>query len=216
MTDNALSVIRSGRDTAKTSTGQLPAALSCYFGVGASRMLVHLFDAAGEQYQDLEVQDRLAFLHGSRGLVYVLDPLSVRSLRDRIPTRTMAAAGASHAADGDPELAYQAVVSAMRNSGVKPKQQRLAVVVSKVDLLETCDIQVPNTSTAIADWLSDLGLHNMVLAAEREFAEVRYFPVASLRCTDDEASHDPGRPLLWLINRPGLRLSPPKQEVTRV
>ena len=71
-----LDVIRSGRDTVKTTTG-LPFAVTCRLGTGRRATLAHLFDTAGENYRDAQMHDALGFLHDGHGFVYVLDPFSI-------------------------------------------------------------------------------------------------------------------------------------------
>lgn len=201
----ALDVIRSGRDTLKTSF-ILPTALTCRVGTGARSTLVHLFDAAGEYYQGAQLHDSLGFLDHGHGLVYVLDPFSVGSARDRMTRHNAAAVSLDHAAVGDTEIAYGEVVSRLRDSGVEAGGQRLAVVISKADLLKIGGLELPDESDALADWLNQMGIHNLVLSARRDFAEVRYFAVASLAAAQSEGSDDPGAPLRWLLSSRGMRL----------
>jgi len=111
----------------------------------------------------------------------------------------------AQAAVNDPDLAYGEVISRLRDGGVPFSAQRLAVVLSKADLLRRAGLDLPSDSTAIEDWLVKAGLQNLVLAMSREFAEVRYFAVASL---DVSASlpDEPGVPLRWLLAAHGVRL----------
>jgi Double-GTPase 2 len=201
----ALDLIRSGRDTVKTSFG-LPTALTCQLGKGADRTLLHLFDAAGEVYQGTQMQDSLGFLDHGNGLVYVLDPFSIGSVRDQLAGQNATAIRLAHAAAGDPETAYGEVVSRLRDNGVAATGQRLAIVISKADLLALGGLDLPEESGAIADWLMRGGVHNLVLSARRDFAEARYFAVASLAATGSSRSYDPGAPLRWLLASRGLRL----------
>jgi hypothetical protein len=201
----ALDLIRSGQDTMKT-TFILPTALTCRVGTGARSTLVHLFDAAGEYYRGAEMHDSLGFLDRGHGLVYVLDPFSVGSVRDRMTGHSDAGIRLAHAAAGDPETAYGEVVTRLRDSGVEAQSQRLAVVVSKADLLSDGGLELPDGSDAIADWLTEAGVHNLVLSARREFAEVRYFAVASQAAGQTGPSRDAGAPLRWLLASRGLRL----------
>jgi Double-GTPase 2/Sporulation and spore germination len=191
----AFDLIRSGQDTVKTSR-TLPTALTCRIGAGPGSTLAHLFDAAGEDYHDAQLHDSLGFLDRGHGLVYVLDPFSIGVVRDRVAGQK--AVGLANAAAGDPETAYGEVVSRLRDSGVEASGQRLAVVVSKADLLSAGGIELPEDSAAIKDWLMQAGVHNLVLSAGREFAEVRYFTVASVAAAH-RRSHDPGAPLHWLL-----------------
>jgi len=198
----ALDLIRSRRNTVKTSQ-VLPTALTCRIGAGWSGTLVHLFDTAGEYYRDGQLHDSLGFLDHGHGLVYVLDPFSIGVVRNRMAGQNVSLA---HAATGDPETAYGEVVTRLRDSGVEAAGQRLAVVVSKADLLSQGGLELPDDSDAIADWLMEVGMHNLVLSARREFAEARFFAVASLAASQTGRSHDPGVPLRWLLVSRGVRL----------
>jgi hypothetical protein len=201
----ALDIIRSGQDTAKTST-TLPTALTCRLGRGRRGTLVHLFDAAGEHFRGAEMHDSLAFLDHGHGLVYVLDPFSVGSVRDLMTGHNAVVIRLAHVAAGDPESAYTEVVTRLRDSGVDAAGQRLAIVVSKTDLLCAGGLKPPVGSDAIADWLTEIGVHNLVLSARREFAEVRYFTVASLAAGQARRGSEAGAPLRWLLSSRGVRL----------
>jgi hypothetical protein len=48
-------------------------------------------------------------------------------------------------------------------------------------------------------------VHNLVMSARREFAEVRFFAVASQDVTP-ASTHEPGVPLRWLLTSHGVRL----------
>jgi hypothetical protein len=202
--ERALAIIRSGQDTMKTSE-QLPRALSCRLGSGATATLLHLFDAAGERYRAAAGHEELGFLETGHGLIYVIDPFAVGPVRDRLSGHSGAAADLARGATGDPESAYGEVVSRLRGGGVQPGSQRLAVVVSRADLLEEYGVDLPSDSDAVSEWLYDAGLHNLVLAATQEFAEVRYFAVASQSSNRTGPGTDPGTPLRWLLRARGLR-----------
>ncbi|MBV9451904.1 MAG: hypothetical protein JO345_39065 [Streptosporangiaceae bacterium] len=198
-----LSIIRSGRETAKTSTNA-QVALSFKLGKERRSEFVHLFDAAGEHFRDARRPDALRFLDDGQGLVYVLDPFSIDAIRKQFGEND-ATLLVAHAATGDPELTYEEVASRLRDSGIPANVQRLAVVVSKADLLRSAGLDLPSGSEAIARWLSDAGVHNLVMSAGREFAEVRFFIVASQEVMAD-GQDDPGAPLRWLLSAHGVRL----------
>ena len=204
MAEFGLSVIRSGRETAKTSTNA-QVTLTCRLGAGRGSELVHLFDAAGEHFRNARRPDALRFLDDGHGLVYVLDPFSVEAIRRQVADRDPAATGLAHAAAGDPELTYDEVVSRLRDSGVPASRELLAVVVSKADLLRSAGLQPPTSSAAIAQWLRDCGVHNLVISAPREFAKVTFFMVAS-QDLPPGSPDDPGTPLRWLLTAHGARL----------
>ena len=204
LADFGLGVIRSGQDTAKTSV-DARVALTLRLGKGRRSELVHLFDAAGEHFRDARRPDALRFLEDGQGLVYVLDPFSIEVVRKRLGESPDTALRLAHAAAGDPELTYEEVASRLRDGGIPADGQRLAVVVSKADLLRSAGVEVPVGSAAIARWLSDAGVHNLVVSARHEFAEVRFFTVASQDVGPDRRD-DPGRPLRWLLSTHGVRL----------
>jgi Double-GTPase 2 len=197
-----LDVIKSGQETAKTST-DAPVSLTCRLGLGRHSELVHMFDAAGELFRATREPGALRFLDEGNGLVYVLDPFSVDGIRKQLGDKS--AAALAHAAAGDPELTYDVVVSRLRDSGVPASTQHLAVVVSKADLLRSAGLSLPDGSDAIAGWLREAGVHNLVMAARHEFAEVRFFTVAS-QDVPPGGPGDPGIPLRWLLAAHGVRL----------
>jgi hypothetical protein len=202
--ESGFELIRMAQDTVKT-TEDLPRALTVRIGAEPTGALVHLFDAAGERFRRPEAHDEMGFLDQGQCFVFVIDPFSVGQLRARL-SQTEASVLVAHPAVGDPESTYGEVVTRIRSGGIKGKHQRLAVVVSKADLLERSGADVPNGSDALAEWLYDLGLHNIVLGARRDFAEVRYYAVASVDPSTVGLARDPGAPLRWLLSSRGVRL----------
>jgi hypothetical protein len=109
----------------------------------------------------------------------------------------------------DPEAAYGEVVERLRDSGVAASAQRLAVVIAKADLLQAAGVELPASSELIAGWLMRSGAHNLVLSARREFADARFFVVASQAAAPGrrpDEQHDPGAPLRWLLRSHRVRL----------
>jgi len=199
-----LGVIRSRRETAKTSTGG-PVSVTVRLASGRRSELVHLFDAAGEKFRNARQPDTLRFLDDGQGLVYVLDPFSVEAVQEQLGGAGTQTIRQARAAAGDPELTYHEVASRLRDSGVPASKGRLVVVVSKADLLRSAGLSLPAGSAAIEAWLCDLGLHNLVIGARRDFAEVRFYLVAS-QAMPPGAADDPGAPLRWLLTALGARL----------
>jgi len=186
---------RSRTDTVPTQAVS-PRAFTARFGGPASGALFHAFDPAGALLQDVHSQDTLTFLAESHGVVFVVDPFSIPSVRQEVQRKGFSYLLTEHPAQGQPEDLYGAVVSRMRASGVKTKKQRLAVVVSKADLLRVAGIEIPSELTEVSRWLEDYGQHNMVIAAQREFGTVRYF--ASGTVATDGGAIDPSKALWWL------------------
>jgi Double-GTPase 2 len=199
-----LNVLRSGRDTAKTSPNA-DVALTVRLGSGRRCELLHLFDAAGENFRSARRPDALRFLDDGHGLVYILDPFSVDAVTRALGGTDAPAVRQAQAAAGDPELTYGEVASRLRDGGVPASRGRLAIVVSKADLLRAAGLSLPAGSRATGQWLRDHGLHNLVLSARRDFAEVRFFTVAS-QDVPPGAADDPGAPLRWLLRLHGSQL----------
>ena len=199
-----LGVIKSGRETAKTSTNT-EVSLTVRLGSGRRSELVHLFDAAGEHFRRARRPDALRFLDDGQGLVYILDPFSIEAVEKQLGGPQAPAVLGAHAATGDPELTYDEVASRLRDTGVPASKGRLAVVVSKADLLRSAGFELPAGSDEIAAWLWNTGMHNLVMAARRDFAEVRFYAVAS-QALPAGAPDDPGAPLRWLLTSHGVRL----------
>ncbi|RGC65767.1 hypothetical protein C5N14_26820 [Micromonospora sp. MW-13] len=189
-------LLRDGGSPAKTEAGSPPVAVTLRLARRSRVALVHLFDAAGEDLVDREQNARLAYLDHARSLVYVLDPFSVRRLRDEHAEGAPDVFAAANPASHDPEDAYNATVQRLQDYGVRTGRRRLVFVVSKADLLEKLSAG-PGGPDGVRAWLVDVGLGNLVLAAERDFGEVAYFLVSGRR-QDREGGAGPAS---WILTR---------------
>ncbi|MGH3187313.1 MAG: TRAFAC clade GTPase domain-containing protein [Streptosporangiaceae bacterium] len=199
-----ISLVRAGRDMPRTPAA--PAApVSCQLGAGPRSTFAHLFDTAGEHFKNPEMHDCLGFLDHAQGLVYVIDPFSVAWVRDRCARLGPAGFPRDRFAADDPEAAYGEVVEWLRDGGVTASTQRLAVVVTKADLMRERGLGLPADSAGIEDWLNRSHAHNLVLSAHREFAAVRFFAVASRPGGYGGGPEDPGAALRWLLGSGGGR-----------
>jgi hypothetical protein len=206
--DSGSQIITSGADTVKTPAGVLPSALTLRFTVGRRRALLHLFDAAGEFYADREDNGDLEFLDHAKGLVFVVDPFSVPWVRDQLgDTHGAELAKASQAAE-NPETVYQVTTRRLRDFGVDTRRRALAMTVVKADLLAGLPPAESLHPDQVRAWLVQAGLDNLVLSAERDFGQVRYFLVASVPANLAGADRSPAAPFNWLIARAGLNLLP--------
>lgn len=207
--------IGGGASTAQTGKA-LPAAVTLRVAGGRRTALLHVFDAAGERFTERAQNEELAYLDHARGLVFVLDPFAIPEVRARL--RGTAAAGGSASGGGgasggsasggpagsashDPDESYHVTVRRLRDYGVDLRRQRLAFVLSKADLLLAgpagAGLPVAG-SDAIRSWLLDAGLDNLLLAASRDFADVRYFLVSSM-AADPDGEVAASAPLDWLL-----------------
>lgn len=201
--------------TVKTEWKLVPA-LTCQIGSGMKGALLHTFDAAGERFRGADGHDDLRYLEDSHTLVFVVDPFAVPGIRALVSSQPQTDLLEEHLL-GDPrnpQDAYGELVSRVRDSGTDTKKQRLAVVVSKADVLTKVGVTPPSESDAIKPWLHEAGLHNVVLSARQEFREVRYFCVASVETGHSPVGWTPSAPFLWAMAARGFsRLGVPAAPV---
>ncbi|HEY6424072.1 MAG TPA: hypothetical protein VIY28_12660 [Pseudonocardiaceae bacterium] len=214
--DHGVEIIRTGADTAKTLAGRLPTAVTAQVtSVARRKALLHLFDAAGEFYIDRDDNSELSFLDHAQGLVFVVDPFSIPWVRDQLGGLGQVMLARANAAVDDPEQVYHVTAGRLRDYGVRMSHQRLAIAVVKADLL----VDLPPTRDLrphqVREWLQEAGLDNLVLAAERDFAEVRYFVVASVHGVPAGNPMSPANPFAWLMAKAGLQLLPGELDPTK-
>lgn len=187
---------------------QLEPALTCQIGSGTRGALLHAFDAAGERFRGADGHDDLRYLDDGHTLVFVVDPFAVPGVRQVVGSQPRSDLLDEHllSEPRNPEDAYGEVVSRVLASGTQIKKQRLAVVVSKADVLAKAGVTLPSESEAIKAWLLDAGLHNLVLAAGREFKEVRYFSVASVESRRSRSTWTASAPFVWAMATRGFAL----------
>lgn len=207
--DHAVALVAAGGDTAKTPAGELPRAITARFTSGRRRALLHLFDAAGEFYADRDDNTDLEFLDHAQGLVFVVDPFSIAWVRDQIgDTSASTVVAKANPARESPERVYHVTAKRLLDYGVATRKRRLAVTVVKSDLLAGFPFADDLTPGTVREWLNKAGLDNLVLSAEREFGEVRYFVVASMPGVSATDPRSPAGPLAWLSAGAGLKLWP--------
>ena len=197
--------IARGERTIKT-VSQLAPALTCQIGAGTKGALLHAFDAAGERFRGGEAHDELRYLGDGHTLFFVVDPFAVPGVRRVLASQPRSGLLDEHLQTQarNPEDVYGEVVSRVRNSGTRTKKQRLAIVVGKADILAQLGVAPPSDSIEIRGWLYENGLHNVVLAASREFKEVRYFAVASIDRKQTSSDYAAVRPFLWALATRGF------------
>lgn len=176
------------RPTQKT----LPRAHSFVRGSGRAERLVHVFDTAGERFVNREETDALRYIREARIFVFVLDPMAVDAFWTRLDPagpkvdRTLASTV-------DPEDVFSRSVQTVRTMGTRLDKARLAVAVSKRDLLTGQPALLPDRpddSDTTREWLCErLGLRNLLKTMDLEFGEVRYFCTAAV--ADEEGRVDP-------------------------
>ncbi|MFG1919804.1 hypothetical protein [Micromonospora sp. NPDC048898] len=155
---------------------------------------VQVFDAPGRGLVDRETCATYGYLDDTRNFVFVLDPLSLPALREQMAELPPHLVPIVRVARHDLVDSYEAVVIGMRHRGVDTSRCRLAIVVSKGDLLGLLPGGAPLRagSTDVRRLLVEHGLDSLLTSASRDFGEVRYF----LHGQTDPPSPDP---LMWLL-----------------
>ncbi|MER6996721.1 hypothetical protein [Streptomyces sp. NPDC000410] len=194
----------------------LPRAHSFLLGSGRAERLVHLFDTAGERFVNREDTDVLRYFRAARTFVFVLDPLAVDTFWTGRDPRPGPSVDRTLASPVHPELVFGPSVQTVAQMGAPLNRSRLAVAISKTDLLDEHGL-VPDRgdeSGWARDWLcKELGLRNLIEYMELEFQEVRFFFTAAVTVdgTDDQEQemHASIAPLVdWCLER-GRAARPP-------
>ncbi|MBW8485453.1 zinc ribbon domain-containing protein [Actinomadura parmotrematis] len=167
---------RGGR-LAKTGPG-LPLATMLDVDLpGRSRRILYLFDPAGEHYTGAGEVGSLRYLDHGEALLFVVDPFALpqveRSLtaEEALAVDQLAAASAE-----DPADTLQRVLNELRSRPDKGRQKRVAVVVTKTDLLVRTEIgRTLDDDPDLRSWLGRVGLGNTVRTLDQVAGQVRYF-----------------------------------------
>jgi len=169
-------------DPTRNTLTQAPRAYSLYVKPAAgARQLVHMFDPSGELFNDSDRLQELQYLRSARTFLFVVDPLWIDIVWDTLPRSEQDRLSARRATDS-PSFIFQQTLRNIEEMGVAPKQARLAVAVTKADLLDYGGAagDLSAGSDTIAYWLESLGLDNMVRAMRHAFGDVRFFRTTAM------------------------------------
>jgi hypothetical protein len=181
----------------------LPEGFTVEIGKGGRAVLANIFDASGAQLADQVVGDELAYFYEAHGLVFAVDPLSIPTVAERLG----ADAPTAEVPLEHPEVAYQQVVNRIRDGGVDLARLRLAIVVTKCDLLRDAGMEVAADSDGVREWLRSLGLGNLVNGAEMSFGSAGWFSAASLGPVPTGSPYSAGRAFEWLLGTRRIKSS---------
>lgn len=164
----ARQVLISGSDPRPTPV-QLPRSLVIRAGSGRIKRILHLFDAAGEQWEDLAHTDELRYLSEARTFILVIDPRPIIAFWRRAPGSAPAGP-----ASRSPDDVYTRTYQRIEEMGVPLGEARLAVVFSHAD-------QIDRPQGDVAAWARrELGLGNLVTSAMHNFKETGFFCTAAV------------------------------------
>jgi len=193
------------------------------------RKLLYLYDSAGERYQHRESLDNSSFLRLTKGVILIVDPFALESVRGLMGAQELAAV---HASDVSPEEVLSRFGQALRESVHARPDRRLdvgvSVVVTKADaLVRGGRVAHPyddlgeaardpglraQRSDAVRRWLVNTGgQRSLIAVVENSFSHCEYFVVSALdaftvsvvrgRSRTALVNDDPSAPLRRLLER---------------
>lgn len=222
-----LGVLDDPRRAVKTAVTR-PRAYNVYVGAEGSRArrLLYLYDPAGEIPESVDQLAEQQFLKHTKGIVFIVDPFSLRQVRSETDRSLLGRVGASNTAPKDSlERFVEALREHLRAKSSERVRIPVAIVLTKADaLLEPSGALHPYAGRALAtradrdaaarEWLKTMGQHDLLSSMDNQFATVAYF-VVSYQDARDVTGHDsaagavlnddPAAPLLWLLGRKAMR-----------
>jgi hypothetical protein len=185
----AVEEFRRGGQLAKTGP-ELPLATMVDVELpGAGHRILYLFDPAGEHFAGASQVESLRYLDHGEALLFMVDPFALPEVRRTLTEAEIA--HSAHSSDEDPSDTLQRVLNELRSRPDRGRQKRVAVVVTKTDLLARTGIghgiagHAPRAASdrpaadpdhAVRAWLERLGLGNTTRTLDQLAAQVRYFP----------------------------------------
>ncbi|TDD36388.1 hypothetical protein E1287_11025 [Actinomadura sp. KC06] len=144
---------------------------------GRARRILYLFDPAGEHYTGATEVESLRYLDHSEALLFVVDPFALPQLRRALTgDEREFVDDAAVSSEEDPADTLQRVLNELRSRPDQGRQKRVAVVVTKTDLLARTEIGRCLAGDAdLRDWLGRVGLGNTVRTLDQVAGQVRYF-----------------------------------------
>jgi hypothetical protein len=137
-----------------------------------SQQILYLFDPAGELHTGGARVERLRYLDHGESLVFVIDPFALPELRSALSREERNLVGAT--SEEDPSDTLQRLLADLRSRDDQGRQRRIAVVVTKADLLRRTAIG-RDLDADVRGWLEGVGVGNTIRTLEHAAGQVRYF-----------------------------------------
>lgn len=198
--EELLSALRGNQLPPRTGPAK-PRAYSLYIRRGdARRQLVHFFDPGGERFYDSERLAALEYFRSARTLIFVIDPFSIDGVWNALPPARREAF--SPRADHSPWYVFQLLAKGAREMRADVKQVRLAVTVSKADVLarEKLSAPVPD-SASVERWLAEMDQDHLVKSMRQTFGQVRFFHTSAV-LRDGAVSPQVHDLVAWVLQAP--------------
>jgi Double-GTPase 2 len=181
--------------------GQLSSSLVVRVSSGRVTRILHMFDAPGGSFLDVEQTGELRYLAAARTFILVIDPLSVEAFRDRLVASGRADLAGTYGSGPPPDQAYHHTYQQIEEMGVRLREARLAVAFSRADLLDLPDGDV-------AEWARcELGLSNLIISARQYFKDVEFHRTSAVPVAGGAVHESVAALLSWLLA--GSRLTLP-------
>ncbi|MFE5791844.1 hypothetical protein ACFQ8C_04615 [Streptomyces sp. NPDC056503] len=178
-------------------------------GKGPRRRLLYLYDPMGEALQGADRLREQQYLAHADGVLFVVDVLADRAVRQRIAEGDSAAAADARPAAQGPVETFDGLSGELTALVGRRGKLPVAVVVTKRDVLDRI-ASLPPAGAHVDTWLTGLGLGGLVRNFTHQFATARYWSVSAFTATGTGALDPEGRraaePVLWLLARSGLRV----------
>jgi hypothetical protein len=172
---------------------------------GKARLL-KMFDAAGEYFQSGNQIRELLYVQANATFVFVIDPLSLPKVWDALDAERQRQLEPIRARTS-PRAVFEETVQTMHGMNVQTRGARLAILVSKADLIQPEIIAgAVGDGDSIRAWLEGpLGQGNLIRAMSHEFASATYFLTAApLGGSDVHPSIETFA--TWLLAGEGMKL----------
>jgi len=205
---DAATAITSGQRVAKTAWEDRPEGVPFILSLHGRELEVQFMDAAGENFVDWERSQGLSYIDTSDVLLFILDPLALPKATEQL--RVANKESIVPIAQGDPEDSYASVVDRLRAEDVRLGSKSLAVVLTKLDVLQTLPglgSVEPSDSAAIKAWLRSNGAAGFMRRVDQDFKRVEYFAVDSYATRDGLDAMHPVRVLNWALKTVDPRLN---------
>jgi hypothetical protein len=177
--EELLPTLRGNQPPPRTALDK-PRAYSLYIRRGdARRQLFHFFDTGGERFYDPERLAALEYFRSARTLIFVIDPFSIDGVWNALPPGRRE--DFSPRADHSPWYVFQQLARSAREMRADVKQVRLAVAISKADVLAREKLPAPGPDSAsIENWLAEMEQDHLVTSMRQTFGQVRFFHTAAV------------------------------------
>lgn len=193
----------SGRLAQKTSVSDQPEGYPFLVERPDDCLELHLMDAAGEKFVRAEETRSLGYLDTADSLIFLVDPLTFPEVGDELRRSPMT--DGAQVAEGEADDSYGSVVDRLRDSGEDLSRKRLAVVITKADLVRSVLPRepIPDASGEVREWMLAHDGDALVRRAEMDFQHVTYFAVDSTNPLAGETTKQPLRVVDWVVTHNG-------------